>query len=89
MAKMQPGTEVQVGPQGRIVIPAALRRALDLKAGDRLVMRRDGDTLVLERREAVARRLRERFRHVPPDVSLVDELLDQRRGEAVREAARG
>ncbi len=78
--------EVQVGAQGRVVIPAAPRRALQIKPGDRLVARKMGDSLVLERRETVERRLRERFRHIPRDVSLADELVDERRAEAKREA---
>ena len=78
--------EVQVGAQGRVVIPAALRKALKLKPGDRLVARIAGESLILERREAVERRLRERFRHVPRDVNLADELIAERRAEAEREA---
>ena len=78
--------EVQVGAQGRVVIPVALRRALKIKPGDRLVARKMGDSLVLERRETVERRLRERFRHIPRDVSLADELVVERRAEAKREA---
>ena len=78
--------EVQVGAQGRVVIPAALRKALKLKPGDRLVARKVGESLVLERRETVERRLRGRFRHIPRDVSLTDELIAERRAESEREA---
>lgn len=78
--------EVQVGAQGRLVIPAHLRKALNLKPGDRLVARKVGDSLVLERREAIEKRLQERFRHIPKDVNLVDELIAERRAEAAREA---
>ena len=77
--------EVQVGPQGRVVIPAALRKALHLKPGDRLVVRQVGEALVFERREAVVKRLQGLFAHIPKDVSLVDELLAERREETVRE----
>lgn len=78
--------EVQVGAQGRLVIPAHLRKALNLKPGDRLVARKVGDSLVLERREAIEKRLQERFRHIPKDVNLVEELIAERRAEAAREA---
>ncbi len=67
------------------MIPAALRKALKIKPGDRLVARKVGESLVLERRETVERRLRERFRHIPRDVSLADELIAERRTEAERE----
>ena len=80
--------EVHVGAQGRVVIPAALRKALRLKRGDRLVARKVGESLVLERREALERRLQERFAHIPPGVSLVDELIAERRAEADREERR-
>jgi AbrB family looped-hinge helix DNA binding protein len=78
--------EVHVGAQGRIVIPAGLRNALKLKPGDRLVVRLVGESLVLERRETVERRLRERFRHIPGNVRLAEELIAERRAEAAREA---
>lgn len=85
MATNPSTNEVQVGAQGRLVIPAALRKALGLKPGDRLIARQDGESLVLERREAIERRLQERFRHIPKEVSLVDELIAERRAEAAKE----
>ncbi len=77
--------EIQLGAQGRVVIPAALRKALHLQQGDRLIARKVGDSLVLERREAIEKRLADRFRHIPQEVSLADELIAERRAEAVRE----
>ena len=87
MAVQETRSEIQMGAQGRLVIPASLRRALDLHPGDRLVARRVGDSIVLERREAIERRLQDRFRHIPKDISLVDELIAERRAEAAKEAA--
>ncbi len=83
--------EVQVDTQGRVVIPAALRKALKLKPGDRLIARKVGESLVLERRETIEKRLWEMFSRVPEDVSLVDELIEERREAARRqeEEARG
>jgi AbrB family looped-hinge helix DNA binding protein len=37
---------VQLGAQGRLVIPAHLRKALDLKLGERLLARREGESIV-------------------------------------------
>jgi len=81
-----PDNEVRVGAQGRVVIPAAIRKALKLRSGDRLIARKVGESLVLERRETVEKRLLARFRHIPGEVSLVDELIAERRGKAAREA---
>ena len=79
--------EIVVGPQGRIVIPARLRRTLGLKPGDRMTAALEDDRLVLERREVVLGRLQTAFTGVvPPGVSLVDELIKERRAEASRES---
>jgi AbrB family looped-hinge helix DNA binding protein len=82
MPSNRPISEVQLGSQGRVVIPAALRKALHLKPGDRLIARLQGGALVLER-EAVGKRLQDRFRHIPAHVSLVDELIAQRRADGL------
>ncbi len=81
----QPSDEVRIGPQGRVVIPAALRRALDFHPGDRLLIRQEDGRLVLEKASTVARRLKARFKHVPKDERLADELISERRAEARRE----
>ncbi len=86
MARNKQHNEVRVGAQGRLVIPVALRKALKLKPGDRLIARQEGECLVLERREVIEKRLQDRFRHIPSDVSLVDELIAERREDAAREA---
>ena len=77
-----------MGRQGRLVVPAALRRELGLETGDVLVARAEDDRLILEPRSAVLARVRSRFAAVPKDVSLVDELLAERRADARREAKR-
>ena len=85
MARALSFNEVQLGAQGRLVIPAPLRKALNLKQGDSLIARQVGDSLVLERREAIESRLWEMFQQIPSEVSLVDELVSERRTTAQTE----
>ena len=77
--------EVTVGRQGRLVVPAPLRRRLGIEAGDVLVAKAEDDRLVFERRRTILARLRRRLAEIPADVSLVDELIAQRREESARE----
>lgn len=77
--------DVTLGRQGRLVIPASLRRSLGLKEGDRLVARQDANRLVIEKPEQIKQRLKARFAQVPAERSLVDELLSERREESRRE----
>ncbi|MDQ6968751.1 MAG: AbrB/MazE/SpoVT family DNA-binding domain-containing protein [Mariprofundaceae bacterium] len=85
MAHSSSFSEVQLGAQGRLVIPAALRKALNLSRGDHLVARKVGDSLVLERREAIESRLWDMFKAIPQEVSMVDELVAERRAVAQAE----
>jgi AbrB family looped-hinge helix DNA binding protein len=75
-------TEVQLGPQGRVVIPALLRRQLGFEPGDRLIARLEDDRLILEKLETIKHRLKARFAHLSTGKSLADELLAERREEA-------
>ena len=73
---------------GRVVIPSALRHELELSAGDELVASREGDRLVLEKREALLGKIQNEYRAARGKRSLVDELISQRRREARRERGR-
>lgn len=83
---MSKAMEVNIGKQGRLVIPADLRRSLGLSEGDRLIAREEDGRLVLEKPEAITKRLRALFAHIPDDRSLVDELIAERREAARKES---
>lgn len=74
---------VEVGPKGRVVIPAEIRRRLGIGTGTRLAVLIDDEAVVLVPREAIERRLHALFKGVP--VSMGDELRKERRAEAARE----
>jgi len=83
-------TKVRLGPDGRIVIPAALREALGLKEGDTLIASMDQGELRLMTIQAAVRRAQAVLRQfVPEGVSLVDELLEDRRREVEQEEQDG
>lgn len=73
-----------MGGQGRIVLPVRVRTELDLHPGDVLVISTEDGRLVLEPRQAAARRLRGRYRN-ESTTGAVDELLVDRRRAAARE----
>lgn len=76
---------VRVGADGRLVIPAPLRKALGIRGGDELVVRVENGQLIIERLEDLRRRIKGYFAHVSPEVSLVDQLIAERRQEAAGE----
>jgi AbrB family looped-hinge helix DNA binding protein len=81
-----PSVKVRLGPDGRVVVPAAIREALGLKEGDVLFARLEGGEIKLLTPQAAMRRAQAIVRQfVPDDVSLVDELIAERRREAARE----
>jgi AbrB family looped-hinge helix DNA binding protein len=76
-----------IGKQGRVVIPAEIRRALDLQPGMILTFSvRDG-VVVVSTPMAAARKLQEIFATVPrkPGVLASEQLIAERRAEAQRE----
>ena len=78
---------VSVGPKGRVVIPADIRRELGIQEGSELVALVEGEAVVLVPRSAVKTRLRSIFANV--GTSLRDELIADRRRAAEVESAKG
>lgn len=76
---------VKVNSQGRIVIPAEMRCDLGIKPGDTVVVKIQDGRLAVETRDFIIARIHSRWAQVPPEVSVVDELLAERREEARRE----
>lgn len=71
---------------GRIVVPAEYRRSLGLKAGDQVILLLEDNAVRLVTREQAIKEAQDIVAgFVPPDVSLVDELLHERREAAARE----
>ena len=77
---------VKLGENGRLVIPAPFRAAMQIEPGDELVViLGDGEIRITTRARAIARVQREVRKYVPEGVSLVDELIAERRAEAAAE----
>jgi AbrB family looped-hinge helix DNA binding protein len=78
----------KLAPGGRIVVPAALRKAMGLEVGDEILLRLEGGEARLYTREQAIRRAQELVRrYVPEGESLADELLEERRREVEQEEA--
>lgn len=71
---------------GRIVIPADMRRRLGIEVGEDVSIALDGESLrILTQKESIKRAQAVVSKFVPKGVSLVDELIADRRREAANE----
>jgi bifunctional DNA-binding transcriptional regulator/antitoxin component of YhaV-PrlF toxin-antitoxin module len=78
---------ISVASNGKVVLPVDLRRRLNVVRGGVLVIRDEGDRLVLENAdEAIARAQAIVRRFAPDAVGVVEELSAERRAEVEREA---
>ncbi len=82
-------TTVVLGDRGRLVLPAAVREQLGLEAGAKLsLVVEDDGTIRLRSLRAIVDAGLGMFAHLgEPGVSMVDELIRERREEAAREDA--
>lgn len=76
-------TRVQIRSGGRLVVPVKLRKALNIKAGDEVVVLLENDSIrLIPMQQAVNLAQKAVKKYVPKGVSLVDELIKARREEA-------
>jgi AbrB family looped-hinge helix DNA binding protein len=77
---------VKVEKSGRILIPAAIRRRFNIKEGTEVILRVDEDGIQVRTREQALARIRKRLRrYIPEGRLLSEELIQERRAEALRE----
>ena len=78
-----PQYPVKVAANGRMVIPAPVRSALGLSRGGDVVLKVEDGAVRIETLDEAIRRAQEMVaQYVPGDVSLVDELIAERRAAA-------
>jgi AbrB family looped-hinge helix DNA binding protein len=78
--------KVEVGEGGRLVIPAPMRDALGIKPGDKVIVElHDTELRVYSFKESVRRVQAIARKYIPEGVSLVDELIEERRRRAAGE----
>jgi len=78
--------KTRLGSDGRIVLPAVVRRALGLRPGDQLIVDVEGREIRLMTVADAARRAQELVRrYVEPDESLAESLVAERRRELADE----
>ena len=76
-------TRIRIGEKGRIIIPAAMRKALGMVEGEMLdLVMNDGELRIATMREQLRRAQEWARKVIPPGVSLADELNAERREAA-------
>lgn len=78
--------KTRVTQGGRIVIPAEMRRQLGIEIGENVNLELESDSVKVTTSHAALRRIQNSLKKlVPEGVSLVDELIADRRKEAKNE----
>ena len=81
--------ELPMQENGRVILPAELRKALGLAKGDKVMLEAEGDQVTLTTARLRRKRAQEiAKRYARPGVSVVDEFLAEKRAEAEREIDR-
>jgi AbrB family looped-hinge helix DNA binding protein len=77
---------VRIGENGRIVIPAKMRRILGVETGDEVILQPEENTVrITTRRQRIEEARRQIRRYIKPGTNAVDELIAERREAAKHE----
>jgi AbrB family looped-hinge helix DNA binding protein len=77
---------LRLAENGRVVIPVEVRRDLGVESGGEIILERHKDGYRLTtRRQRIEEAQRYLRRHIKPGISLVDELIAERREAAKHE----
>ncbi len=77
---------VQMHSGGRFILPARLRKELKIKPGDEVILRlEDGSVRLLPLPQAVSYAQQTVRRYIKEGTSLVDDLIESRRKDALNE----
>jgi AbrB family looped-hinge helix DNA binding protein len=83
---MNTEARLRINKNGRVVIPASFRKALGINPGDEVILSLEEDELrITTMKRRIERAQRHVRKYVKPGVSLVDELIAERREAAKRE----
>jgi AbrB family looped-hinge helix DNA binding protein len=72
--------QANLGPDGRLLIPAAIRDAAGIQRGDKVTLRVEDGRIVVESFRATIKRIQDMLAYLNvPGESIVDEFLTERR----------
>ena len=74
-----------IGEDGSILLPDNLLECTGLKPGDEVIIAIEDGHLIIQTDKQLSDQIKQMFSHVPSGVSLVDELIEERRAEFQRE----
>jgi AbrB family looped-hinge helix DNA binding protein len=84
-----PTVSAKIEKSGRILIPAAIRRQLNLKEGSEVLLRVDETGIQMSTRQQALTRIHERLRrYIPENRVLSEELILERRADAKKDRRR-
>lgn len=77
---------LRLSENGRVVIPAQVRKALGVEAGDEIILEQERDSFrITTQQQRIAEARRRIRRYIKPGTRLVDELIAERREAAKHE----